>query len=198
MADRTKEALVEALNRLLLTRSIDKITISDIADECGVNRMTFYYHFRDIYDCLAWAAEREAWKALSDCRDYDTWDRGFLSILEHAWAKKPYVMSLYRSLSRGELERFLYAYVSGLVQPVILREASGMDISEKDLLFIANFYKYPFVGIFLTWISEGMEEEPEELVGQLRMMLRDSIHGSLERFEKERGADKRLRRDGLR
>jgi len=43
----TKRALEASLKKLLLTKPLDKITISDITDDCGVNRMTFYYHFKD-------------------------------------------------------------------------------------------------------------------------------------------------------
>ena len=49
MSDLTKRALEQSLKNLLLQKPLHKITISDIADDCGINRMTFYYHFKDIY-----------------------------------------------------------------------------------------------------------------------------------------------------
>lgn len=44
MSDLTKRALEQSLKNLLLQKPLHKITISDIADDCGINRMTFYYH----------------------------------------------------------------------------------------------------------------------------------------------------------
>ena len=41
MSQTTKRALEASLKKLLLKKSINKITISDITDDCGVNRMTF-------------------------------------------------------------------------------------------------------------------------------------------------------------
>jgi len=38
------------LKKLLLQKPLTKITINDITDDCGISRMTFYYHFKDIYD----------------------------------------------------------------------------------------------------------------------------------------------------
>ena len=55
MRQTTKEAIAQAFEGLLEKRSIDKITVKDIVTECGVNRQTFYYHFRDIYDLMEWA-----------------------------------------------------------------------------------------------------------------------------------------------
>ena len=48
----TKRALEESLKRLLLTKPLNKITIADITSDCGISRMTFYYHFQDIYDLV--------------------------------------------------------------------------------------------------------------------------------------------------
>ena len=54
MSELTKKALAVSLKKLLSKKELSKITISNITDECGVNRQTFYYHFKDIYDLLEW------------------------------------------------------------------------------------------------------------------------------------------------
>lgn len=48
----TKFAIAFAFKELLLEKSIDKITINDITEKCGINRQTFYYHFHDIYELI--------------------------------------------------------------------------------------------------------------------------------------------------
>ena len=55
MSQFTKRALEDSLKHLLLQKPLNKITINDIAEDCGINRMTFYYHFKDIYDLVEWA-----------------------------------------------------------------------------------------------------------------------------------------------
>ena len=52
MSQVTKRALEASLKNLLLQKPLNKITINDIAEDCGINRMTFYYHFKDIYDLV--------------------------------------------------------------------------------------------------------------------------------------------------
>ncbi|MGL5650991.1 MAG: TetR family transcriptional regulator [Paraclostridium sp.] len=49
MSQITKKALASSLKSLMNTTSLNKITINDIVQDCGVNRRTFYYHFKDIY-----------------------------------------------------------------------------------------------------------------------------------------------------
>ena len=43
MSNITKIAMAQSLKRMLLIKDLDKITISDITNDCGINRQTFYY-----------------------------------------------------------------------------------------------------------------------------------------------------------
>ena len=64
MSQITKRALEQSLKHMLLQKPLTKITINDIAEDCGISRMTFYYHFKDIYDLVEWACLEDARKAL--------------------------------------------------------------------------------------------------------------------------------------
>ena len=59
MSQITKRALATSLKNMLLKKPLNKITINDIANDCGINRMTFYYHFKDIYDLIEWTCEED-------------------------------------------------------------------------------------------------------------------------------------------
>ena len=74
MSEVTKRALEQSLKNLLLKKPLNKITINDIAEDCGINRMTFYYHFKDIYDLVEWSCLEDAQKALKEKKTY-LWTR---------------------------------------------------------------------------------------------------------------------------
>ena len=65
-------------------------------------------------------------------------------------------MNVYRSVSREQVERYLYKVTYSLLISVIDEEAEGRKASEEDKAFIANFYKYAFVGLMLDWIRGDM------------------------------------------
>lgn len=50
MAHTTKRTLSETLKKILQEKSLDKVTVVDIVEASAINRQTFYYHFKDIYD----------------------------------------------------------------------------------------------------------------------------------------------------
>ena len=52
MSQLTRKAIMKCTLELAEKKSLKKITVKDIADECGITRSTFYYHFSDIYDVL--------------------------------------------------------------------------------------------------------------------------------------------------
>ena len=82
VAQTTKRALEASLKKLLLRKPLNKITINDITEDCGVNRMTFYYHFKDIYDLVDWILVEDATEALEGHQDFETWSDAFRDMLE--------------------------------------------------------------------------------------------------------------------
>lgn len=51
-SEQTKRALAAALKELMAQKPIDKVTIHDLTERCGIRRQNFYYHFQDVYDLL--------------------------------------------------------------------------------------------------------------------------------------------------
>lgn len=55
----TKKALAAALKEAMEKKPLSKVTVSELSTVCKINRKTFYYHFRDLYDLLKWMLEQE-------------------------------------------------------------------------------------------------------------------------------------------
>ena len=186
MSHMTKNALADSLKSLLETRPVDKITISDITELCGVNRMTFYYHCQDIYDLLEWSWIREANKVLSGKKTYSTWQQGFLQIFNAVSDNKQIVMNIYHSVNREQIEIYLYKLTYGLLFGVIEENAAGMDVRDDDKRFIADFYKYAFVGLILDWIKNGMKADPSEIIEHLDILIHGDIKKALNKFRTDK------------
>ena len=107
MANITKLALEAALKKELLTKSLDKITINELAEDCGISRMAFYYHFKDIYDLVEWVCVEDGTKALQGKKTYENWQEGFCQIFEAVQENKPFIMNVYRCVDRQKFESYL-------------------------------------------------------------------------------------------
>lgn len=183
MSQVTKRALEQSLKNLLLKKPLSKITISDLTEDCGMNRMTFYYHFKDIYDLVEWSCLTDAKRALDEKKTYDTWQQGFLQILEAVQANKPFIMNVYHCVHREQVEIYLRPLVEDLILNVVNEEAGGLNVRDEDKMFIVQAYSYIFIGIMLDWIKEDMKENPQEIVERLNKLIKGSIRASLTRFQ---------------
>lgn len=182
MPDRTKRDLEEALKRQLLRKPLDKITIGELASVAGISRMTFYYHFRDIYDLVEWSCIEDARKALGGKRTYGTWTEGLRQIFEAVYVNKPFIMNVYHSVGRERIERFLGAVTSDLIIGVVNEKAEGKAIPDDKKAFIAQFYTYSFIGVMLEWIDGGMMESYQGIVDDIAHAMKGNIINSIANF----------------
>ena len=182
MSNTTKIALEASLKELLKKKPFDKITIADLTDDCGISRMAFYYHFKDIYDLVEWACLEDATRALAGKKTYDTWSEGLVQIFDAVYENKPFILNAYRCISRDQIESFLFHLTSDLLMNVVEEKAEETSISEEDRRFIADFYKYSFVGIMLDWIKQGMKDDYVDLAKKISITIHGSLTNSIENF----------------
>lgn len=193
MANFTKKSLENSLKKLLLQKPLNKITIQDIADDCGISRMTFYYHFKDIYDLVEWVCIEDAQAALKGRKTYDTWQQGYLELFRMVAENKVFISNIYRCVGREQAERYLTPLADHLLCNVVDELARGMVLRTEDKAFIARVYSYAFVGVMLDWLKDDMKEPPEQLVERFALVMQDSISGAVNRMRKDgQGSGKSL------
>ena len=183
MSQVTKRALEQSLKNLLLKKPLTKITVGDITDDCGINRMTFYYHFKDIYDLVEWSCLEDAKRALEEKKTYDTWQQGLLQIFKAVQENKPFILNVYRCVHREQVEKYLQPLVDQLLLNVINEEADGITVRDEDKQFIAQVYSYMFIGLMLDWIKDDMHEDPQQIVEKLSKLIKGSVSVALSRFK---------------
>lgn len=186
MSNTTKTALEASLKKLLLVKPLDKITINDLTEECGISRMAFYYHFKDIYDLVEWVCIEDGKRALQGKKTYDTWQEGMCQIFEAVLENKPFILNVYRCVSRQKLESYLNKLTYQLIADVVEEKCAGEDVAEEDKRFIAEFYKYGFVGVMLDWIDKGMKDDFRKIVELMSITLYGNIANSIRNFEQSK------------
>lgn len=182
-SNQTKKALAEALKQLLTRKPINKITINDITEQCGISRMTFYYHFKDIYDLVEWTLEEATQQIIGENRYADNWQQGFLDLLKEVKDNQKLYMNVYRSMDREAIERYLLKKVEPLLMPVVEKEAAGMGISPEGKRVVAIFYTYAFIGVVLDWISKGMPLTPQQVVTLTAAVVQGDFRNSLQNLK---------------
>ena len=73
MSDNTKSLLAEAFRQLMKEKPLNKIRVHDLTEKCGINRQSFYYHYKDIYDLLEDMVKNEILDAIGEYHTIDNW-----------------------------------------------------------------------------------------------------------------------------
>ena len=175
MSQTTKRALEASFKKLLLEKPLNKITINDITEDCGVNRMTFYYHFKDIYDLVDWILAEDAAKAMEGRRGFGTWSEAYLDVLRQLQDNKTLVLNVYRSEGREQVEKNQYRLLDPNLKDYAYSECHDITVQDDDKQFVVDFYKYALVGMALEWIRRDMKTDPAVMVDRTGRMLQGDL-----------------------
>ena len=184
MANFTEKAIIETLNDMLQKRTIDKITVKDLTEACGISRNTFYYHFHDLYEVLSKSFTEQIDAILDARNEKDSWEDTFLEVLGFLYENKTSINHIYWSVDEDILNRFLdevvYHYARGVV-----KEESGTDqYKDKTISLAADFYKNALLGAVIGWIENDMKESPEELAHLYNSVFKGTIDSLLNSIER--------------
>ena len=183
MPNAMKYALAQSLKKLLSTRKLDKITVKDIAEDCGVNRQTFYYYFRDIYDLLEWNFCDATERLIRSGLDHGDWRSGVKAVTEYLQENRTLVWNAYHSISHESVSEFLKRTLRPHILSAVREEAKGLEWEpcQENVNFVADIFTLTAAGIVMEWIGtqrmEGTEERLNELFtamdGSVSLMLRN-------------------------
>ncbi len=183
MAKDTRQRLATSFKELLSKKSIEKITISDLTNSCGINRQTFYYYFTDIYDLMRWIYLTESEAAVSGKNTYTTWQEGLLRVFNYLSENKDFVMRTQSTGNQYILEDFLSIHVDSVVINVVREFSKAHTISTESVNYIIAFYRYAVSGMILGWVKSGMKETPETMVKIIGMLTKGNLVHAIERFD---------------
>lgn len=194
MSKMTKKALAAALKALLEKKPLSKITVKDLAEECEINRHTFYYHFRDIYDLIEWIYVNEAEQYILGDSAPATWQEGLRRLFGYILENRKFVVETYLSFQKDHLLKLVHKHAAFLVEHIIEREKGNLFISQEKRRFAADFYAYALEGIIFTWVKNGMKQDPEEIIGMLSAMIEGTGKITLHHLADMKGMDEQIGR----
>ena len=151
----TRKLLSTTLKKIMEEKDISKISISEVAEAANVNRKTFYYHFNDIYDLLAWTLDDEALKLVESFDLTVDYDKAIIFMLDYIEANRSFVESVIHSRSRHGARVSLYNSLRNISLKTIDNVAKKKKIYLEDEYksFVAGFSTQAVVGTILYWID---------------------------------------------
>lgn len=104
MANFTKQAIKAAFLELLDEKPLNKISVRDIVERCGINRNSFYYHFQDIPSLLGEIIVERTNELMAQYPTVDRIEEAFRASIDYAQKNRRAIMHVYNSVSRDTFE----------------------------------------------------------------------------------------------
>ncbi len=168
MSVRTKQWIAENMKKLMTKKPLDKIRVTEICREAEIERPTFYYHFRDKYDLVAWIFCRSAFET------------DILSIESAAKAmnqmRRDYIFykRAYEDNSQNPLWKYMVEYFVGRYTQEALR-ILGVQRLDTQLSYSIRLYCHGCVGMTREWLLEDNITPAETIVEMMFSSMPESL-----------------------
>lgn len=191
MSNFTQTVITNTFGSMLERMPFDKITVSGIIKECSISRNTFYYHFRDIYDLLDHWLDQELSVYMTMAGEED-WEESVRVFLNRCKSQKKLIYNLTNSISRERLEQYCFTTSDNVISAFVKHKTQGKALPPQRLASIINICSYSCAGYFFRFLWNGMKDDPEEIVKELRVLVNAALEHGIEEDDPESDTDSNL------
>ena len=179
--DHTKNALASALAKAMEKKPIQKISVQELTDVCGIRRQTFYYHFPDVYALLGWTLERDRAAFEREQANLLCWQEYALMLLRFLGKNKKRYVGICSCMGWRFIERFYRDELGGVAEKAVNYYFAGRGADKKYVAFVSSFCTSSALALMGSWILGELDYSPEEIVGFLDTLSRDAVRGAEQR-----------------
>lgn len=155
----TRKAIKETFIKLIDERPLNEVTVKDIVEECGINRNSFYYHFKDLPSLIEEIVKEETDNVIREYSSLGSIAECFDAIVEDSSTRKRAIMHIYKSVNRDIFERYLMEASEYFVKTYISVALAEEKLSPEDTAVVVDYYKCLCFGLIINWLNSGMNEE---------------------------------------
>lgn len=176
----TKRALATALRELMEEVPFDKIQVAQICERCGMNRKSFYYHFKDKYDLLNWIFDTEIISFIQSLPDSENIEQRVESLRElcnYFYENRDFYRKALKIEGQNSFSEHFREYIM-----LILKNRLTYLIGESEDDFALNFFTDATVCTIERWLLDKNCMSPDEFIAKLLRLVRQGANALHKEF----------------
>lgn len=167
MTNFTKTAIKQSFVKLLNERPLNRITVKDVVEDCGINRNSFYYHYADIPSLIEEIFVEEADRIIAEYPSIDSIETCLNAALNFARKNKRAILHIYNSVNRAIFEQYLWKVCDYTVAAYGDAAFAAYQPDAHDKELILRFYKCECFGMVIEWMNNGMNDNMNDDIHRL-------------------------------
>ena len=203
MASFTKNAIRASFLKLLDERPLNRITVKDITDDCGINRNSFYYHYQDIPSLISEIFTQEVERIIREHPSIDSLEECIEIASEFAMEHKRAILHIYNSVNRDIFEQYLWRACEQTVITYFRTAFPDRKLSPEDRTVLLHYHTCNTFGMVSAWLQSGMRRDMRRYGNRLCEITRGmkvdryknhDIEVVIDRLAVKETADERLKK----
>ena len=169
---KTEEALQNGIKELSLSIPVDKISVTNLCEHCGINRQTFYYHYRDIYDLVQSIFLEKSQEFINSGT---VWDDAAKELFEFIEKNRVYIKILMKSNLSSILKDFFYDIIYVKLMHAYRNSNSMSGIDQEDARLISRFFASAFASELCYYIEHEEKYNTDEMIRKFHIFAKGPV-----------------------
>lgn len=182
-----EQRLGESLKLLTVSEPFEKITIKRITDGAGVIRVTFYNHFQDKYDLLAWIIRNEIFEPVRILILNGMYHEAIVLIFSNLLRDRKFYRAAVKIEGQNSFAQITQECICEALKQLfeeLLRQNGTSAYHNPEhpwmsLEYLARYYAQSMTFVVLEWLRTGMTIPPEEMAGVYDFITEQSMWDAL-------------------
>ena len=185
MPNFTKRAIKESFWKLLNRQPLSQISVRAIVEDCGINRNSFYYHFRDIPSLIEEIIRETADDLIKKYPSIASVDEAAEASFRFTVDNKVAIRHICNSVNRDIYEQYLMRMCEYVVTTYYQTVYGQERVSEQDRDTIILFIKCEIFGLSIDWINSGMTDDAIVKLKQILTLCNGMIEELVEKAKRD-------------
>ena len=176
-----KYRLANAMKKCMYSSPVEKITVKEISDACGVTRQTFYRNFKDKYDLINWYFDKILIESFEHMGEGQTVYESLVNKFQYIQKETLFFRAAFKNDDQNCLRDHDFELITQFYTDRI-EGNTGKKMSDK-IRFQLEMYCQGSIYMTVQWVLGNHKATPETLA----RFLSESMPAELRDVFKERG-----------
>lgn len=180
----TKDLIKKEFMNLLDKKTLNKITVTELAKKCDIERKTFYYHYENLEQLIKEIFESELDVVIGEFNENLSWEDSFILAEKFILENKKAIRHIYYSDYKANIEKYVYSMAGEVITKYVKHISKATRAKEVDINLISYFYQCALSSALIQWIATDMQTDPVVITNRLGKLMDGNILLSLKRSER--------------
>lgn len=179
----TKDLIKKEFMNLLDKKTLNKITVTELAKKCDIERKTFYYHYENLEQLIKEIFESELDVVIEEFNENLSWEDSFIVAAKFILENKRAIRHIYFSDYKANVEKYVYSMAGEVITKYVKHISKDTRAKDIDINLISYFYQCALSTALIQWIATDMKTDPVVVTNRIGKLMDGNILLSLKRSE---------------